>query len=148
MKTSRRAFRIGENTRMALETLRDHKVRSILTVLGVFIAVVVLIVVFSIMYGFDKDVRAYLEDYGPETLFIQKFNAGIHLGNLTPEERQRKPFVREDTNAVLEECPIRPQRLHRNSIMEFRGKRAGTAYCSCGNSRSVQHPLLGRDAFL
>ena len=46
MKTLRRVFRIGENTRMAFETLRDHKVRSILTVLGVFIAVVVLIVVF------------------------------------------------------------------------------------------------------
>ena len=105
MKTVRRVFRIGENTRMAFATLRDHKVRSILTVLGVFIAVVVLIVVFSIMYGVDADMRAFLEDFGTDTLFIFKFEPGIHIGRLSQEERQRKPLTFEDAQAILDECP-------------------------------------------
>lgn len=105
MKSVQKFFKLGENARMALTTLREHKVRSGLTVLGVFIAVIVLILVFSIMYGVDKDMRAYLDDYGPETIFIQKFNAGIHMGRLSQEERTRKPFVREDVEAILAECP-------------------------------------------
>ncbi len=99
------AFRLGENARMAFETLRDHKVRSILTVLGVFIAVVVLIVVFSIMYGVDADMRAFLEDFGTDTLFIFKFEPGIHIGRLSQEERQRKPLTFDDAQAILDECP-------------------------------------------
>ena len=43
MKTIRRHFKLGENARMAIATLREHKMRSFLTVLGVVIAVIVLI---------------------------------------------------------------------------------------------------------
>lgn len=96
---------MGENTRMALTTLREHKMRSFLTVLGVVIAVVVLILVFSVMYGMDKDLRGFLEDFGTETLFINKFDPGIHIGRLSQEERTRKPLTAEDADAIAEECP-------------------------------------------
>jgi putative ABC transport system permease protein len=103
----RRIFKqmFGENTRMALETLRDHKVRSILTVLGVVVAVMVLVIVFSIMYGVDKDMRAFLEDFGTDTLFVFKFEPGIHIGRLSQEERTRKPLTVEEAEAIMEECP-------------------------------------------
>ncbi len=95
----------GENTRMALETLREHKVRSLLTVLGVVVAVVVLVIVFSVMYGVDKDMRAFLEDFGTDTLFIFKFDPGIHIGRLSQEERMRKPLTVEEAQAIRDECP-------------------------------------------
>jgi putative ABC transport system permease protein len=94
----------GENTRMAFETLRDHKVRSLLTVFGVVVAVIVLVIVFSVMYGVDKDMRAYLEDFGTDTLFIFKFEPGIHIGRLSQEERIRKPLAFEDAEAIMEEA--------------------------------------------
>src|SRR6266481_3542440 len=54
---------LGENAKMALDTLRENKVRSFLTVLGVVIGITALITVASILVGFYADVTAYLDDY-------------------------------------------------------------------------------------
>ena len=96
---------LGENARMALTTLRENKMRSFLTVLGVVIGITALLSVVSILMGVYSDVNAYLSDYGPETLFIFRFDPGIHTGRLTPEERERKPLTLEDTEAIQEFCP-------------------------------------------
>jgi len=105
MKLKRRYFSFGESARMAVETLLANKMRSALTVLGVFIAVVVLVMVFSIMYGVDADLRAQLEQYGTDTLFVFKFEPGIQLGQLPQELRTRKPLKYEDAEAIREEAP-------------------------------------------
>ncbi len=94
-----------ECARMALETIAAHKLRSALTVLGVFIAVVVLVMVFSIMYGIDADLRATLEQYGTDTLFVYKFEPGIRLHRLPQELRTRKPLQYEDAIAIREDAP-------------------------------------------
>jgi putative ABC transport system permease protein len=97
---------VGENAHMALETLRSHKMRSLLTVLGVVIGIIALMGVASIMVGMDRQVRDYLNDYGPNTLFVFKWNPGIHTsGRLTPEERSRKPLTFDDAAAIQRECP-------------------------------------------
>jgi len=85
-----------ENGRMALKTLRENKLRSFLTVLGVVIGITSLISVASIMVGLDRDMRGYLTDYGAETLFVFKFSPGIHVGRLSTEERTRKSLTNED----------------------------------------------------
>ncbi len=96
---------LGENAQMALTTLRENKTRSFLTVLGVVIGITALLSVVSILMGVYADVNAYLSDYGPETLFIFRFDPGIHTGRLTPEERARKPLTLEDAEAIREFCP-------------------------------------------
>jgi len=97
-------FQLGENAQMALKTVRENKVRSFLTVLGVVIGVTTLIAVASIMVGLDEDMRGFLNDYGPDTLFVFKFSPGIHVGRLTNEERMRKPLTIEDVNALKGEA--------------------------------------------
>lgn len=96
---------ISENARMAFNTLRENKMRSFLTVLGVVIGITALLSVVSILVGVYGNVNAYLSDYGPETLFIFRFDPGIHTGRLTPEERERKPLSFEDAEAIREFCP-------------------------------------------
>ncbi len=96
---------VGENAHMALTTLRENKMRSFLTVLGVVIGITALLSVVSILVGVYNDVNSYLSDYGPETLFIFRFDPGIHTGQLTPEERARKPLALEDAEAIGELCP-------------------------------------------
>jgi putative ABC transport system permease protein len=96
---------IRENAQMALVTLRENKMRSFLTVLGVVIGITALLSVVSILVGVYGNVNAYLEDYGPETLFIFRFDPGIHTGRLTPEERDRKPLSFEDAEAIGQLCP-------------------------------------------
>ena len=98
-------FEMGENARMAFRTLREHKTRSFLTVLGVVIGVTALIAVGSIVVGLDKDVRSFLEDYGTETLFVFRWDIGFNSGRRTPEERMRKPLTLEDAMAIKDECP-------------------------------------------
>jgi len=96
---------IGENARMALTTLRENKMRSFLTVLGVVIGITALLSVVSILVGVYGNVNAYLTDYGPETLFIFRFDPGIHTGRLTPDERNRKPLSFGDVEAIKATCP-------------------------------------------
>jgi putative ABC transport system permease protein len=99
------SMHISENAQMAITTLRENKMRSFLTVLGVVIGITALLSVVSILVGVYADVNAYLSDYGPETLFIFRFDPGIHTGRLTPEERERKPLSLEDAEAIAEFCP-------------------------------------------
>ncbi len=97
-------FEMGENARMAFRTLREHKMRSLLTVVGVVIGVTALIAVGSIVVGLDKDVRSFLDDYGTNTLFVFRWDIGFNAGRRTAEERMRKPLTLEDAMAIKEEC--------------------------------------------
>jgi ABC-type antimicrobial peptide transport system permease subunit len=94
-----------EDIKMALETIRTHKVRSFLTVLGVVIGTMVAIVVASILLGVEKNVQDSLNEFGVDNLFVLKFEPGIRFGRLSPEERTRKPLTYEDGIAVKEELP-------------------------------------------
>jgi ABC-type antimicrobial peptide transport system permease subunit len=95
----------GENSRMALETVRDHKTRSFLTVLGVVIGVAAMIFVASILVGVSSDIQGYLDDYGTNTLFIFRWDFAIRMGRMSAEERNRKPLTFDDAKAILAECP-------------------------------------------
>jgi putative ABC transport system permease protein len=96
---------LGESSLMALDNLRTHKVRSLLTVLGVVIGVTAIIAVGSILVGLDRTIQASLEDFGSNTLFIFKFEPGPHFGRLSSEERRRKSLTLEDGLAIKEFCP-------------------------------------------
>lgn len=96
---------MAENMKMALDTIRTHKVRAFLTVLGVVIGVAVAIVVASILLGVEQNVQASFNEFGVNNLWIFRFNIGIHFGRLSAEERMRKPLTFEDGMAIKEEIP-------------------------------------------
>jgi putative ABC transport system permease protein len=96
---------IGENLLLALDTLRTHKFRSFLTILGVLIGTTTVIAVASVFAGLESQVAAAANDFGTRNLFIFKFDPGIHVGRLSREERLRKPLTYEDAMAVKDECP-------------------------------------------
>ncbi len=96
---------ILEDIKMALETIRTHKVRSFLTVLGVVIGTMVAILVASVLLGVEKNVQDSLNEFGVDNLFVLKFEPGIRFGRLSPEERTRKPLTYEDGVAIKEELP-------------------------------------------
>jgi putative ABC transport system permease protein len=102
-----RAFRrnIGENLKLALDTLRTHKFRSFLTILGVLIGTTTVIAVASVFAGLESQVAAAANDFGTRNLFIFKWDPGIHVGRLSREERLRKPLTYEDATAIKDECP-------------------------------------------
>ncbi|HEU4414858.1 MAG TPA: ABC transporter permease [Candidatus Angelobacter sp.] len=94
-----------EDIKMALETIRTHKVRSFLTVLGVVIGTMVAILVASMLLGVEKNVQDSLNEFGVDNLFVLKFEPGIRFGRLSPEERTRKPLTYDDGMAIKDELP-------------------------------------------
>ncbi len=94
---------VRENLLLALDTLRTHKFRSFLTLLGVLIGTTTVIAVASIFAGLDRQVADAARGFGTRTLFIFKFQPGIHFG-LSRQERLRKPLTYEDAMAIREQC--------------------------------------------
>jgi ABC-type antimicrobial peptide transport system permease subunit len=93
---------IFENLKMALATLRANKLRSFLTVIGVMIGVITVMLISSIISGVDTAVKTELESYGTNSIFISKFNPGIHIGRLSREERMRKNLTYDDAIALTQ----------------------------------------------
>ncbi len=95
-----------ENMIQALETLRAHKLRSFLTVLGVVIGVGVIMLVAALLAGFDQNVTENITGYGADTAFVSRFDImGPRIGRVSKEERLRKPLTLEDGEAIQELCP-------------------------------------------
>ena len=94
-----------ENLKLALDTLRAHKLRSFLTVVGVVIGVTIIIVVAGLINGFNASVTEAFTGYGTDTAFISKFEQGFRTGRLSEEERKRKELTLEEGQAILEQSP-------------------------------------------
>jgi ABC-type antimicrobial peptide transport system permease subunit len=95
---------VRENLRLALDTIRSHKFRSFLTILGVLIGTTAVIAVTSIIAGLDKQLVDVAQQFGTRTLWVFK----LEIGNphvLTREERLRKPITYEDAMAIRLQCP-------------------------------------------
>ncbi len=93
---------IVSGVRLALDTIRAHKMRSFLTVLGVIIGTGAVIGVGSIIAGLDGAITNLLRSFGPNTVIVTKTAA---MGNSTREERRRKPLTLENARSIAERCP-------------------------------------------
>ena len=95
---------IKESALMALDTLRNNKLRSSLTILGVSVGVVTVIFMVSIIQGLNKAFADQIESLGSNTIFVSKFapSFGRPPG---PEEIHRKDLTMEDAEALRNEAP-------------------------------------------
>jgi putative ABC transport system permease protein len=66
-------FMIWESIRAALESIRSHSFRSVLTSLGIIIGVMSVIAVVSIVQGLSQTVNAQFEGLGSNTLNIRSY---------------------------------------------------------------------------
>ena len=84
---------------MAFDSLRTHKLRSFLTLLGIMIGVMTVIGMVSIIEGLNKSFIKELESAGSDLIMLYKNNP-VQMGQLTEEERQRKDLTYEDAKAI------------------------------------------------
>jgi putative ABC transport system permease protein len=94
---------LGSAIGLALATVREHKMRSFLTVLGVIIGTGTIIGVGSIIAGLDGAVTGVMRSFGTNTAII--FKAPIAFHRLTAEEIRRKPLTFEDGIAIASRSP-------------------------------------------
>ncbi len=89
---------------LALATLRENKVRSFLTLLGVMIGTGTIIGVGSILTGLDGAVTGAIRSLGTNTAIVMKVGPSFG-GGRTPEQRMRRPLTYANAQAIAERCP-------------------------------------------
>jgi putative ABC transport system permease protein len=108
---------------LALDTVRGHKTRSFLTVLGVIIGTGAVIGVGSIIAGLDGAITNLFRSFGPNTVIVTKMTM---MGAPTREERRRKPLTYDNALSIAERCPavehVSPYMLPPNGIHTARYK--------------------------
>jgi putative ABC transport system permease protein len=94
--------RIWFGVQLAFDTLRAHKLRAFLTVLGVIIGTSTVIGVGSIFAGLDSSITGILRSFGTDTLVITKWDSPMSFGPRSMEERMRKPLTLANAKAIAE----------------------------------------------
>ncbi|HKE21966.1 MAG TPA: ABC transporter permease [Bryobacteraceae bacterium] len=97
-----RGQHVKENLLLAYDTLRTHKFRSFLTILGVLIGTTTVIAVTSIVAGLDKQLVDVAQQFGTRTLWVYKLQMGAPHA-LSREEKLRKPLSYDDAMAIQEQ---------------------------------------------
>jgi putative ABC transport system permease protein len=90
--------------RVALESIRAHKMRSFLNLLGIIIAVTTIIAVISIISGLNEFAANIINQLGPNTVVIAKFGI-ITSRTQFIEAMKRKNIALEDVEAVRRLVP-------------------------------------------
>jgi putative ABC transport system permease protein len=94
-----------ENLRVSLDTLRSHKVRSGLTLLGVVIGVTSVISVAAIIDGLNSFVRERVEKLGSRTFFVTRWPFGADPTRLPEKIRLRKYLEYDYSDAIRAGAP-------------------------------------------
>ncbi|OQX53429.1 MAG: hypothetical protein B5M54_06895, partial [Candidatus Aminicenantes bacterium 4484_214] len=95
-----------EIIQMAFDSIKAHKLRSFLTLLGILIGVMTVIGMVSIIQGLNRSFMAELESVGSDIIIVSKREPGIQIGREPKEIRQRKNLTLDDAAAIEEECSL------------------------------------------
>src|SRR5687768_10448617 len=90
---------LRETFRMALDSVRSHKFRSFLTVLGIVIGIMCAICIASLLTGMRQSIVAIVEEYGTNNIYA--FHLSMGDGPPNRDERNRKPLTDADADAIL-----------------------------------------------
>lgn len=125
-----------ENILIALDVIRNHKMRSFLTLLGVIIGVMSIIGVQSLIDGFQKSIHEQIEQLGANVLRVQKYPA---VGNVNPDDyRNRKDITWEHAKAIEKYCTaverVGPEAWHGEVVIKYRDKKTSPAHVLAGGT--------------
>jgi putative ABC transport system permease protein len=95
---------VANGLMLALQTIRAHKLRAFLTVIGVIIGTGTIIGVAAILTGFDSTITSILRSFGPNSIIVFKFPVGFRVSNLSAEERTRKDLTYDNAVHIRERC--------------------------------------------
>jgi len=90
---------LRETLAMALDSVRAHKFRSFLTVLGIVIGVMTAITIASILTGLRQNIVSIIEEYGTNNIYAFHLSTGPRVGE-DRSERTRKPLTVADAETI------------------------------------------------
>ncbi|HTS62866.1 MAG TPA: ABC transporter permease [Candidatus Acidoferrales bacterium] len=94
-----------ENVVIAVSTVSSHRLRSLLTVVGIVVGIATVVTVSSLLTGLRAGIVVFFEELGPDNIFIQQYSGGGPDGGGPPKERHRRPIRPEYADAIGRLCP-------------------------------------------
>ncbi|MGD8375210.1 MAG: ABC transporter permease [Acidobacteriota bacterium] len=119
--------------RFAFGSLRTHKTRSFLTVLGIVVGVTTVIAMVGVIEGFNRNVISSFQAFGSTLVQFQKYDPRFGGGPGIPEEqRRRRNLTLDDAMAIKELAPsiaaVSPERYlfqaAASLTLRYRGREA------------------------
>lgn len=97
---------LAENVRFGFIAMREHKLRSGLTILGIVVGVSTVIAMVAIVTGFNNNVIGNFQAFGATRIEFKKYKDRFGPpGPATEEERRRRNLTVEDVAAIRQACP-------------------------------------------
>ena len=96
----KRGVLFREPVGVALETLRQHKMRSFLMLLGIILSVSTLIVVISLISGVNRYIADRVANLGSNVFLLTRFPLITDVQELVKAERRNKKVTWEDYEAL------------------------------------------------
>src|ERR1035437_7541120 len=97
---------LAENLRFAGIALLAHKLRAVLTIVGIVIGVWTVISMVAIVTGFNRSTEESFSSFGTTLVQFQKYEARfMGGGRVSEEERKRKDLTIEDAEAIARLAP-------------------------------------------
>jgi putative ABC transport system permease protein len=119
----RRAVSFKEPMLIALETLRAHKLRSFLTLLGVILSVSTLIIVVSMVQGANKYVADKVANFGSNVFLVMRFPLITSAEQFVKLSRSNKNITWEDYEYVRDNMRLAESvglETRRNGVVKFK----------------------------
>ncbi len=117
---------VKEGMRQALNAVRANKFRSVMTIIGVMIGVGAVILVNTIMDGFNEYAETSIERIGSNVIYVTKWAPGTDFDNLTPQQRRRPNITMKEAYAIQDRCrlikAVSPQKRAYNNIAKYENK--------------------------
>ncbi len=95
-----------ESLKLALSSIRAHKLRSFLTLLGVIFGVMTVVAVASVIEGANKYISEKIADQGANTLTIQKFGLITSFEEFLDANRRNKDLTLEDVTYLRQNMTL------------------------------------------
>ncbi len=93
---------VWENAKTAWGSLASHKLRSLLTTLGIVVGVATVVAIVSIIHGLNTAMAGQVESLGTDVIFVRAAEPQDNRPGST--ERVRK-LTRKDADLILRACP-------------------------------------------
>ncbi len=110
MKRMSRGVNLREPVGVALETLRAHKMRSFLMLLGIILSVATLIVVVALIEGTNRYIANRVANLGTNVFLVTRFPLITEVEQLAKATRRNKNITWEDFEALRDNMTL-PRRV-------------------------------------
>ncbi len=127
-KYAAKVTQMFESALMALNSLREHKFRSSMTIFGVMIGVMAVILVNTILDGFSHYAEESIDKIGTNVIYVTKWASNADWQRAQETGEVRKNFTFKEVNAIIESCDevsaVAPIKRMFNNVLKYGNKRA------------------------